>query len=176
MVWDGGLDGQSIYGARMSPAGVPLDPNGIVVSAGHYPAVASVGSDFLVVWNVGYETHGVRVNGGKILGTPAPPGTTSTEHPKAPAALLPRATLPLLKRRRTRRTLASLPMGAAFLSSGQIIGTPAPPDGIFSASRSAVRACRKAPILPFPPPLPTKCFRPWPSTRALPARTSMAAR
>ena len=78
VVWDGGLDGQSIYGARMSPAGVPLDPNGIVVSAGHYPAVASVGSDFLVVWNVGYETHGVRVNGaGALSGTETKLGSST---------------------------------------------------------------------------------------------------
>jgi hypothetical protein len=55
VVWDGGVNAQSIYGARLSPAGDVLDPNGIPISTSpaatkQNAAVASVGNDFLVTW------------------------------------------------------------------------------------------------------------------------------
>jgi hypothetical protein len=70
--------GHDLYGARVSPQGVVLDPDGFVVSAApgtqQHPAVASDGTDFLVVWadsrNVDYDVYAARVTGaGMVLDT-----------------------------------------------------------------------------------------------------------
>ena len=81
VVWqDGRNQSYDIYGTRVSPAGVVLDPDGILISRSaetdEYPAVASNGSDFLVVWeddrNSGNDkdVYATRVNGsGQVLDT-----------------------------------------------------------------------------------------------------------
>ncbi|MEO0081995.1 MAG: hypothetical protein ABIL25_06865 [candidate division WOR-3 bacterium] len=69
-----------IYGARVSPAGVVLDPDGFRISLSEQtdenPAVASLGSEFFVVWqdkrNSGNDedVYGTRVSGsGQVLDT-----------------------------------------------------------------------------------------------------------
>ena len=57
VVWQDGrprTSNDDIYGARVSQAGVVLDPNGIPISAHLYPesrpTVAFDGSNFLVTW------------------------------------------------------------------------------------------------------------------------------
>jgi len=80
VVWqdkrNGGLE---TYGARVSPRGEVLDPDGIPVSVGgnrhFYPDVVHDGSDFIVVWqdeqeDGGFDIHGARVgNAGAVLDT-----------------------------------------------------------------------------------------------------------
>jgi uncharacterized repeat protein (TIGR02543 family) len=70
VVWEdrrSSYDGDDIYGARVSSAGVVLDPNGIAISTQRgyelTPAVAANGSDFLVVWwDTRNETSGSATN------------------------------------------------------------------------------------------------------------------
>jgi len=81
VVWqDGRGASYDIYGARVTPAGAILDPNGFLISRSpetdEYPAVASNGSDFLVVWqddrNPGSDRdiYAARVTGGgQVLDT-----------------------------------------------------------------------------------------------------------
>ena len=81
VVWqDGRNQSYDIYGARVTPAGAVLDPGGILISRSsetdEYPAVASDGSDFLVVWQDernsgnGKDIYGARVDGsGQVLDT-----------------------------------------------------------------------------------------------------------
>ncbi|MEO0080107.1 MAG: hypothetical protein ABIK44_05470 [candidate division WOR-3 bacterium] len=65
-----------IYGARVTPAGVVLDPEGIPIStagnAQRYPAVAAGGGDFLVVWQdkrntASWDIYGSRVNSAGVV-------------------------------------------------------------------------------------------------------------
>jgi uncharacterized protein DUF3152 len=55
-----------VYGARVSPAGVLLDPGGLPVSAGPggqvAPAIAGTGAGSLVVWADGSDIRGARVS------------------------------------------------------------------------------------------------------------------
>jgi hypothetical protein len=71
----GGFD---LYGARMAPSGVVLDPSGILISDAlrdqARPAAASDGQDFFVVWedarNVYDDIFGARIdNDGTVLDT-----------------------------------------------------------------------------------------------------------
>jgi hypothetical protein len=71
VVWEDERDGtySDIYGARVGVDGSVLDPAGIVISAASYnqewPAVASDGIDFLVVWqderSGSWDIYGARV-------------------------------------------------------------------------------------------------------------------
>ncbi len=65
-----------IFGARVSPAGVVIDSNGIVISSAsgdrRYPSVAYTGEDYLIVWEDGrngsyFDLYGVRVSTAGIL-------------------------------------------------------------------------------------------------------------
>jgi hypothetical protein len=67
VVWQDSRDGvyYEIYGARVTPDGVILDPAGIAIPATHQrtPAVAFCGGDYLVVWEDSYHNtiRGARV-------------------------------------------------------------------------------------------------------------------
>ncbi|HEX5100480.1 MAG TPA: hypothetical protein VFV94_13320, partial [Polyangiaceae bacterium] len=74
VVWqDERLGWPAIFGTRISPTGELRDPNGIQISGGHSreyePAVASDGTDWLVVWKdyrngTDYDIYGTRVTAG----------------------------------------------------------------------------------------------------------------
>jgi fibulin 1/2 len=60
---DGRAGKDDVYITRLSPAGIPLDPAGVLVSqfgSNASPTVASNGSDFLITWT-DYHAGGVRV-------------------------------------------------------------------------------------------------------------------
>ncbi len=67
----------AIYGARVDPNGSLLDPDGFLIAGGSewalYPAVASDGSNFFVVWShdkpwTSYDVYGTRITpDGEIL-------------------------------------------------------------------------------------------------------------
>ncbi len=71
VVWEDFRPGISIniYGARVAPSGVVLDPDGIAISdtsVGERPSVSFGGSNYLVVWNdhrngVDFDIYGARV-------------------------------------------------------------------------------------------------------------------
>jgi hypothetical protein len=72
--WRGGIAGD-IYCARVSEAGVVLDPSGIAVSGTAddqgYPRIAFAGSSFLLVWeddrDGSYDIYGARVTGAGVV-------------------------------------------------------------------------------------------------------------
>jgi len=75
VVWDDWRNGSDIdiYGARVTPSGLVLDPDGIAISQAssdqQYPALASDGADFLVAWE-DYRSGGVSdIYGARV--TPA---------------------------------------------------------------------------------------------------------
>jgi len=72
--WQNTIWGADIYGARVSPAGMILDPAGIVISRSVYwqwfPSVAFDGSNYLVVWQESRSDNdifGARVSPSGIL-------------------------------------------------------------------------------------------------------------
>ena len=92
VVWQDGRPTTSnydIYGARVSQAGVVLDPNGIPISAHWYPesrpTVAFDGSNFLVAWedlrSTSYDIYGSRVSQAGVVLDPngIPISTTGNE-------------------------------------------------------------------------------------------------
>ncbi len=72
VVWEDGRSSNAIYGARVTPQGTVLDPDGIAIASGtagmNSPAVAFDGSDFVVVWEddrpgrAVSDIYGARVN------------------------------------------------------------------------------------------------------------------
>lgn len=95
-VWQDGRSGSScdIYAARLNAEGVVQDTSGImltaVVNEQWFPAVASDGSDFFVVWQDargrGYDIYGARVTQAGIVLDPAGIcvcGTASLQHDPA---------------------------------------------------------------------------------------------
>ena len=91
-----GGTGASIYGTRVTGAGVVSDPNGIALSpvGASAPAVAPNGSGYLVVWtdgrniaNTGLDIYGARVNGaGQVLDAGGFPISQATGDQFSPAA------------------------------------------------------------------------------------------
>ncbi len=76
VVWEDRRYYGDVYGARVSTSGALLDASGIVISSGasyeRTPAVASLGSNYLVVWqdyrsSSRYEVYGARVSGAGAL-------------------------------------------------------------------------------------------------------------
>ncbi len=70
VVWEDKRNSSSqIYGARVSPQGVVLDPNSVLLSSGTgqlaYPAVAAGDSGYLVVWQ---NNQGTPTSSGDIYG------------------------------------------------------------------------------------------------------------
>jgi hypothetical protein len=71
VVWQDCRSGSDIYGARVTPAGITLDTNGILISIAiatsdqQHPYVSSNGIDYLVVWqdnrNGNWDIYGARV-------------------------------------------------------------------------------------------------------------------
>lgn len=66
IVWQSGTTYPAIYGARVNPAGVVLDTNGIVISTlaacDGYPSVDFDGTNYLVAWAHGIATCCARVD------------------------------------------------------------------------------------------------------------------
>jgi hypothetical protein len=80
LVWSDGRNGSDsdIYGARVTPSGDVLDPDGIPISTAvndqSYPAVAFDGTDYLVVWqdnrNGSWDIYGARLTtSGTVIDT-----------------------------------------------------------------------------------------------------------
>ena len=77
LVWSDGRNGpdSDIYGARVTPSGDVLDPDGIPIStaAGEqwYPSVAFDGTNYLVVWqdnrNSSWDIYGAKLNTSGIV-------------------------------------------------------------------------------------------------------------
>jgi hypothetical protein len=78
VVWSDYRNGRTsdIYGARVTPGGTVLDPDGIAISTEgnneYWPAVACDGANYLVVWQDGrngppYRIFGARVSHGGIV-------------------------------------------------------------------------------------------------------------
>ena len=84
VVWTDFREGVAkVYGARVSPGGTLLDPDGFAISAagGSGPAVAFDGTNYLVVWSSQGSIVGARVDpGGTVLD---PDGITISTGPEA---------------------------------------------------------------------------------------------
>jgi len=100
VVWLDDRNGGSIYGARVSPNGTVLDPNGILISQNfvggasnaYRPAVAFDGVNWFVVWvdrrNGNWDIYGARVSqNGEVLDPNGIPISTTQDHEFSPSII-----------------------------------------------------------------------------------------
>ena len=94
-----GVGNSTVYGARVSPSGTVLDPDGIPISSpsASYSSVAFDGTNYLVVWqdvNAGHsDIHGSRVSpDGTVLDTEAIPISAGSGDQQSPTVAFNGAT------------------------------------------------------------------------------------
>ena len=98
VVWEDYHSGCNIYGARVNPSGVVLDPAGIPISTApndqKYPSVTFNGTNYLVVWEDrrnGYlnpDIYGTRIStSGVVLDTSGIPISTAVNSQRHPSII-----------------------------------------------------------------------------------------
>jgi len=168
VVWqDGRNHSYDIYGTRVSPAGVILDPSGIQISRSdetdEYPSVASNGSDFLVVWqdkrNSGNDEDifGARVSGsGQVLDTANIAVAAATAKQQVPTvAACSGGWLVAWEDSRNEATAADDIYAARVTTSGSVLD----PAGIIVSHADSIQYC------PQPASDGTNCLIVWGDSR-----------
>ncbi|MEO0092021.1 MAG: T9SS type A sorting domain-containing protein [candidate division WOR-3 bacterium] len=96
VVWSDLRNGYSIYGTRVTPTGIVLDPQGILISSAdasaYRPAIAFDGTNYLVVWedfrNWEQNIYGARVStSGMVLDPQGIPISTADYDQWSPAVV-----------------------------------------------------------------------------------------